>query len=220
MKIIVCGGNKEADFVIREFKKGGHRIAVINGNEIIAKQLSENNGLDVILSDPTKIYSYTDSNVYNYDLIVSLLENDEDNFVVCKIAKQLFNVKKAICTVQNPDNVAIFKALGVDSPISASYLLTEKIKGESDVESLIKTLSMENEKIMITEIKIKNTFAIVGKTLKEVTFPHECNVCYIYRDSTMIIPRGDTKIEGEDTVVIASTPNDQEDIVSYLKRED
>jgi len=220
MKIVICGGNKEADFVIRAFKKAGHTITVINGNEAIARQLSENNGIDVILSDPTKVYSYKDADVYDYDLIVSLLENDEDNFVVCKIAKQLFNVKKAICTVQNPDNVDVFKKLGVDSPISASYLLTEKIKGESDVESLIKTLSLENEKIMITEILIKDTFALVGKCLKEVKFPHECNVCCIYRDSTMIIPRGDTKIASGDTVVIASTPSDQEEIVSYMKRED
>jgi Trk K+ transport system NAD-binding subunit len=36
----------------------------------------------------------------------------------------------------------------------------------------------------------------------------------------MIIPRGDTKIASGDTVVIASTPSDQEEIVSYMKRED
>lgn len=219
MKIIISGGERQADFVIREFKKGKNQFVIMNEDEKIAHYLSSQNGLDVSVCDPTKTYSYEENSVWGFDLIISLLPKDEDNFVACSIAKKLFGVKKAICTVNNPDNVPIFSRLGIDSPISASYLLTEKIKGESDVENIIKTLSLENDKIAITEILIKRNNWINGKQLKDVVFPQACNVCCIYRDSSLIIPRGTSVVKEGDNLVIASAPSSQAEIIEYLKKE-
>lgn len=219
MKIIVSGGDHQADFVIHEFKKNGNKIVVINEDEKTAHYLSSQNGIDVFLNDPTKVYSYEEASVYGFDLIISLLPKDEDNFVACSIAKRLFGVRKAICTVNDPDNVRIFKSLGVDSPISASYLLTERIKGESDVESLIQTLSLENDKITITEFKVKRGFLIVGKPLRDFVFPKPCNVCCLYRDPSVLIPRGDTEVREGDTLILASASSDQDEVVAYLRKE-
>jgi len=219
MKIIISGGDKQADFVIREFKKTGNKLIVINGDEKEAKYLSGQNEIDVQLNDPTKVFSYREASIEGFDLIISLLEKDEDNFVACSIAKKIFGVKRAICTVQNPDNVQLFEAMGIDSPISASYLLAEHIKGESDVDSLLKTLSLEHDKIAITEIRIKKNFSIAGKILKDIAFPQVCNVCCIYRDPAVIIPRGTTQILEDDTLVFASSSLDQDEILNFVKRE-
>jgi K+ transport systems, NAD-binding component len=218
MRIIISGGDKQADFVIREFKKTGNTLLVINGDEKEANYLSNQNEIDVQLSDPSKVFSYREASIEGFDLIISLLEKDEDNFVACSIAKKIFGVKKAICTVQNPDNVQLFEAMGIDSPISASYLLAERIKGESNIDSLIKTLSLEHDKIAITEIRIKKDYAIAGKVLKDISFPQACNVCCIYRDPTVIIPRGTTQILEDDTLVFASSTIDQDEILTFVKR--
>ena len=123
MNILICGGRLEADYILSAFKKRGNRIVVMNPDEATAELLSEHYDIDVVKTDPTKIYSFELADVFDYDLVVSLMDRDCENFVVCKIAKELFNIKKAICTVSNPNNVAIFQRLGIDSPISASYLL-------------------------------------------------------------------------------------------------
>lgn len=219
MQIIIVGGDKEADFVIREFKKRCNHLVIINSSEKIARELSMQNGVEVNVSDPTKMYAYQEAEIQGFDLIISLLEKDEDNFVACQIAKKQFGVKKAICTVSNPDNVTLFEALGIDSPISASYLLTERIKGESDVDSLIRSLSLENDKIKITEIKIKKAFAVAGLALKDIVFPTPCNVCCIYRDPSVLIPRGTTELLDGDTIVLASTSSSQNDLIEFFKAE-
>lgn len=217
MNILLCGGKSEADYVLSAFRKHGNRIVIINEDHDTADLLSEHYGLYVINSDPTKIYSFEIADVTNFDLVVSLMEKDADNFVVCKIAKELFHIKKAICTVSNPNNVSIFQRLGIDSPISASYLLAERIRGESDVESIFRTLSLEDEKIVITEVKILESFPCVGQTLAELRLPNTGTIACIFRDPDVIIPRGNTTIQVGDTIVIASGQEAQEDLVDYFK---
>lgn len=217
MNILVCGGKTEADYVLSAFKKHGNRIVVINDDDDTAEVLSEHYDLDIFKTDPTKIYSFEVADVTNFDLVVSLLERDADNFVVCKIAKVLFHIKKAICTVNNPNNVAIFQRLGIDSPISASYLLTERIRGESDVESIFRTLSLEDEKIVITEVKILDSFPCVNQTLAQLRLPNTGNITCIFRDPDVIIPRGNTTIQAGDTMVIASGQEAQQYLIDYLK---
>lgn len=221
MNIVVCGGRQQADYLLSVFaNKRGNRIVVINDDEKIADTISEHYGLDVIKTDPTKKYSFEIADVNNFDLVISLQSSDADNFVTCKMAKQFFHIKKAICTVSNPNNVDIFTKLGIDVAISDSYLLTQKIKGESDIESIFKTSSLEGEKIVITEIKIKEGFWCIGKDLKSLELPKTGNITCIFRDPEVIIPRGDTTIEEQDTLVIASAPKHQEELIEFIKGED
>lgn len=217
MNILVCGGKAEADYVLSAFRSHNNRIVVMNADNDTAELLSEHYSIDVFKIDPTKIYSFEVADVTNFDLVVSLMERDADNFVVCKIAKELFHIKKAICTVNNPNNVAIFQRLGIDSPISASYLLTERIRGESDVESIFRTLSLEDEKIVITEVKVMETFPCVNQTLAQLRLPNTGNITCIFRDPDVIIPRGNTIIQEGDTIVIASAQESQQELVDYLK---
>lgn len=217
MNILICGGRMEADYVLSAFHKRGNRIVVMNSSADTCELLSEHYGLDVLKTDPTKIYSFEIADVENFDLVVSLMEKDEDNFVVCKIAKFLFHIKKAICTVNNPNNVAVFQKLGIDSPISASYLLTERIKGESDINSIFKTLSLENEKIVITEINILPEFWCVGKSLKDLGLPASGNITCIFRAPEVIIPRGNTVIQAKDIMIIASAPENQQELIGFIK---
>jgi trk system potassium uptake protein len=218
MRILICGGESEADFVISSFLNHTNRLVVINNDSDIAKYLSEKHGIDVQVSDPTKTYTFEEAHIEGFDLVISLLKKDVDNFVVCRLCKEIYHIRKAICTVNNPSKVAAFRMMGVDSPISASYLLAERIQGESDVDSLINTLSLENKKIVITEIKIKSGFSSLGKTLKDLAMPKEGNVCCIFRDPDVIIPRGDTAIKEGDTLVVASSPLAQQKIIDFLRR--
>lgn len=218
MKIFIVGVDSQADFVVSSFKGKGNQLVIMNEDKEVAKTISEDNGVDVLTSPATKTFSLEEAEIEDFDLVVSLLERDVDNFVVCALCKKLFRVKKAICTVHNPNSVEVFKELGIDSPISDTYLLTERIRGESDVESIIKTLTLENEKVAITEVTVKPSFICVGKNLKDLGLPRVGNVCCIFRKPSVIIPRGDTVIASGDTLIIASGKNNQQEIVDFLKK--
>lgn len=220
MKVLICGGNQEADFVIRSFHHNRrNKIVVINDDEEIAKDLSNRYGIEVLDSDPTKLYSFEIADIYDFDLVIALMEKDADNFVCCHIAKDQFNIKKAICTVNDPNNVEFFEELGIDTAISASYLLTQRIEGESDIENITKTFSLQDDKIVITEITVLSTFECCNKSLMDLQLPRCGNITCIFRDPKVIIPRGDTIIKTGDNLVIASSPQDQKKLIRFIKKE-
>lgn len=218
MNILVCGGKQQADYILSAFaKQKGNKIVVMNNDSRTVERICEHYGIPVIQTDPTKIYSFEIADVTNFDLVISLQEADEDSFVTCKIAKDIFHIKKAIATVNNPNNVDIFMRLGVDVAISDSYLLAQKIKGESDIESVFKTSFLEDDKLVITEIMIKDTFWCVGKALKDLQLPKTGNITCIFRNPEVVIPRGDTTILAGDMLVIASAPEHVTGLVDFIK---
>ena len=218
MKILICGGSSQASYVVHSFASPSNRLVVLTDDSKIAASLSKINYTEVFLTDPTKIYSFEITDIYEFDLIISLLEKDADNFVTCSIGKKLFKIKKSICTVSNPNNVELFKELGIDSPISASYLLSEKIHNESDINSLIKTMSLENQRIVITEITVRKDFFCANRELKNLNLPITGNITCIYREPSVLIPRGDTKILPGDNLVIASSPVNQTELINYIRK--
>ena len=220
MKVLICGGNQEADFVIRSFLKNKrNKIVVINNDAEIAKELSDHYGIEVLDTDPTKLYSFEIADIYDFDLVIALMEKDADNFVCCHIAKDKFNIKKAICTVTNPNNVEVFEELGIDTAISASYLLPQRIEGETDIENITKTFSLQNDKIVITEITVLPNFECCNRSLMDLQLPKCGNITCIFRDPKVIIPRGDTIIRNGDNLVIASSPDDQKKLIKFIKKE-
>lgn len=218
MNILICGGKQQALYVLSVFVNNKkNKIVVINNDQLISDEISEHYNIPVIVSDPSKHYSFEIADVTNFDLMITLQDKDPDNFVTCMLAKKMFGIKKTIATVSNPNNVEIFTQLGVDVAISDSYLLTQKIKGESDIESILKTSSLENDKITITEIKIQADFPCLNKNLQELHLPRTGNITCIFRDPEVLIPRGDTTIQLDDTLVIASAPENQQSLINFIK---
>ena len=83
----------------------------------------------------------------------------------------------------------------------------------------MKTLSLENDKIVILEALVLSRYKIANKTLKEVGFPSFASICCIYRTPEVIIPKGDTVIKPKDKLLIVCAPNDQKKVMSFLKGE-
>ena len=218
MNVLICGGGKETTYVINSFKGSKNLLRVINGDEKISNTISEINQIDVINSDPTKFFSFEVADVLNFDLVIALTDSDADNFIICKIAKDFFHIKKAICTISNPELVDVFKDLGIDTPISARYLLSQKIKGESDIESIMSSFVLEDNQVLISEITIKEDFDCIGMALKDLNLPITGNITCIYREPKVIIPRGDTTINCNDHIYICSSPKDQDELVEFITK--
>jgi trk system potassium uptake protein len=218
MKIIIAGGKHEADFIIKMFQEEHHQLTVINPDKNFAEYISNENDVEVFIGDPTKGYVLEDVDAYNADLLISLSPVDTENYITCITAKKLFNVKKTVSIVRNPKNVELFKKLGVDSVISSTYVLGQTIKNESSVESILKTLSIEDEKIIMIEISIDAEAKLTDTKIKDIKFPVNINISCIFRDPHVIIPTGETMIKADDRLIIVTTPNEQDAIIDFIQK--
>ena len=218
MKIVITGGKHEADFIIKMLKEEHHQLIVINQDIEFAEYISTNNDIAVFPGDPTKAYVLSDAEADNADVLLALSDSDTDNYITCITAKRQFNIKRTVSKVKNPKNVELFKKLGVDSVISSTYLLAQTILNESSVENIIKTLSIEDEKVVMIEMGVEETYSLVNKRIMDISFPKNINISCIFRDPHVIIPKGDTIIKSDDKLIIISTPNEQDEIIEFIKK--
>lgn len=216
MKIVIADGRHEADYLIGMYKSKENELIVINNDESFCKYLSKKNHINVYKGKATKEFALRSAGINDADLFISLASRDVDSYVSCKMAKLIFNCKRCIATVINPKNVDLFKELGVDSVVSSTYLLAESIKAKASVEELIRTLSVEDDKIAIFEMIIKEDFNIVNKTLKEIKFPATVSVSCVYRTPHVIIPNGNTKLLANDKVLFVTTKENQDAIIKLI----
>ncbi len=219
MKIVIADGSHAADYIINTFNKHSNKLIVINSKKDIVQKLANIHRIPVFYGEPYKKEVLEQANVKDCDIFISLGHKDTDNFVACQLAKKIFNAKKCICIVNNPKNVEIFRTLGIDSVISSTYLLASSIVNESSLEKLTKTMSFENDKIVMTEIVVKELYAISNKMIMEINFPKTGTISCIYRKPSVIIPNGKTLIMPGDSLFIVSAVKDQKDIISFVQKE-
>lgn len=218
MKVSIANGSHEADYIIKMFNCRKNEVIVINSDPSLCSYLSASNKIQVINGNPTKRFDLSLAKIDSSDIFIALSNDDIENYVACKMAKRLFDVNKTIAVVRNPKNVDTFKKLGVDAVICGTYLLAESIKSESSFEELIKTLSLEENRILISEILIKEGDYISGKTLCDVHFPLMANISCIFRNPNVIIPNGKTTIKAKDKILVVTTPNNQKAIEAFIHK--
>lgn len=218
MKIVIANGEHAADYIIKKFKSSQNRLVVINDSRETAQYLTRSNKIPVFYGQPYKYFVLEEAHVEDADIFIALGDVDTDNYVSCLLAKRVFNVKKVICTVNNPKNVELYRELGIDSVVSSTQLLATSVMNESSLEDLIKTMSLEDEQIVLTEVVMRPSFEIVNKRIMDINFPKNGNISCIYRKPNVIIPNGQTTILPKDKLLIVSTPQHQKEILNFIQK--
>lgn len=216
MKIMVAGGREQADFLIGLLLQGGHKIMVINSDREYCEYLAQKYGIPIMAGDPCKGYILEEAEADKYEVVIALMAKDADNLSVCQRAKRIHGVKKTVCTVANPKNVEVFKILGVDTVISAAYMLAQLIEQASTVENLIKTLPLDSEKIFLNEIMVDDGYFAVNQRIMDISFPTNTNVACILRGDEVIVPNGQTMIKAGDRLFVIAASQDRSKLVKAI----
>lgn len=209
MKIVIAGGDSKADFIIKMLRDDRHKVVAINEEKSYCEYLATVHNIPIIYGDPCKKHILDNADIKNFDVMIALKNSDADNLEICQMASKLYNIKKTVCVVSNPHNVEIFKTLGVNSPISATYVVANLIEQASTLDVFMKSLDLEDEKVIVTELIIEPDFPVANKKIMDIELPKNVIIGSIIREGKMIIPNGSTQILFEDKLIIISSKEDQ-----------
>jgi len=219
MRIVIAGGRTQADFLAGNLKKQRHKLVVINEDQQYCDYLATTHNIPVFYGDPSKYYILKEAEITGFDVLVALTHRDADNLAICQYAKRCFGVKKVICTVSNPKNVSLFKELGVNNVISSTHMVAQYITQATTLENIIKTLSLEDEKVIISEIMIEPDYECVNKRLMDISLPPNTIIgCIIRKSSDMIVPTGTNTIRSGDKILLLTSPENQKKAVAAITR--
>ena len=112
---------------------------------------------------------------------------DESNLVCCLTAKKVFDVKKTVAKVNNPNNVAALRTLGVDTVVSSTDNIIEHLEREVDISAMKELIPLDGGDASLQEITLPEDSELAGKSLMELSLPQTCNVVCISRGGHTLI---------------------------------
>ena len=201
-RVLLMGGRSKAKSLALSLLSQGYRVTVINNSYEECQQLAEIKNLNVYHGDATKPYVLDEAGAADCDIAIALTSQDADNLVSCQICKRIFHVKKTVSLVSDPQKTEFFHQMGVDSVVCAISAVTGIIQQQAFIDEMINIIPVGYGKVQIVEVPIPGESPVSGKKLWEIDLPKEVVVGCILRRDQAIIPRGDTRVNGGDTLVI------------------
>jgi trk/ktr system potassium uptake protein len=210
MYIIVVGGGKVGYYLTKTLLSEGHEVLLIERDPEKADEFVEQFGAVVLTGDGAEAATLATAGAARADVVIAVTGEDEDNLVVCQVAKQKFHVERTIARVNNPKNEHLFKTLGIDVTVSQTYYILNIIEQAIPQQSFVHLLNLVHEDMAIVDAKVAPSSAVSGKEIGEISLPENCIIAAIVRGSELIIPTPATTLRpGDDIIAIAHRDSEE-----------
>ncbi len=216
MKTIIIGGGKVGYNLLKTLKGRDYEVTLIEKDKDTCMKIAEDFNSDVIWGDGTNLEVLKDAGIEEAEIIAAVTGLDEENLVICQIAKVSFGSPKTIARINNPQNIDMFKKLGIDNAVCSTAVIANLIECAFDQEDYRVISSLERGLMIITELSIRENNSWSNQMVKDLVIPKECVLVSIIRGETVIYPRGDTKILSNDKVIVITNKSVLASLVSEL----
>lgn len=220
MKSIIIGGGKIGYYLLKTLKEKNYDVVLIESDKYICQSIAEDIEADIIYGDGTDIDVLKEAGIDEAEIVAAVTGADEENLVICQIAKSTFNVSRTIARINNPKNIAMFKALGVDKTVCSTAVIANLIEYEFDKDNIKVIQTFERGAMILVEIKIDGGSIWNESFIKDLELPGECVVTSILRDEKAIYPRGNTRIIENDNILVLTNNTGLNELKKLLKNGD
>lgn len=218
MYIIVVGGGKVGYYLTKSLLEEGQEVLVIEKHPQQYAMLTDKLGPNALQGDGCEASVMAEAGLGRADVVVAVTGDDEDNLVVCQVAKHKFNVPRTIARINNPKNENLFRKLGIDVTVSSTELILSQIERFIPAQSLVHLLTLRNVGVSFVELEIPPNSPALGRPLRELDIPDDSIFPLVIRGGKeAIIPYGDTVLEPGDQVIAVTSKGSEEMLRRILR---
>lgn len=214
MQVVIVGGGKVGSHLARALGEKGHELTVIEINPDRCQLLEEfMSNTRVICGDGDEPYVLDDANARNADAVIAATGHDEDNLVVCLLAKAEYHVPLTIARINNPDNEWLFgERFGVDVAVSTAGVIEGLVEKEVSLGDIITLMKLQTEELVLDQVKLPADSEVVGKSIAELGLPACTQVVAIISAGQVEVPRGATVLKADDELLFLAKCEDEREL--------
>src|SRR3954468_6336977 len=216
MYILIVGGGKVGSNLTSTLMKMGHEVTLVEGDHDRYGLLEEKFEHVVRPGDATELFVLERAGVERADLVVAVTGDDEDNIIVCQVAKEKYGVPKVIARVNDPRNQPHFDMVGITLTVSATATILALIEHELPQHELVTLIDLKRENLEIVEFAIGEGSPAAGKTVRDLQLPDQSRLISVSRNGRSEIAVGDTVLRPGDLVMAILEPGVEEDLKQAL----
>ncbi len=203
---IIVGGGKVGYYLAKSLIEQEHEIRLIERDPRRYAALHDELAATVLLGDGCDVMTMLRAGLDRASAVIAVTGDDEDNLVICQIARHRFNVPRTVARINNPRNKNIFQRLGIDVTVSSTEVILSQIEHVLPTESLVHLLTLRNVGVSFVEIEVPARSPAIGQPLKSLGIPDDSILPLIIRENQdAIIPYGETVLQTGDHVIVVTS---------------
>jgi trk system potassium uptake protein TrkA len=217
MFILVVGGGKVGVSVTRTLLDLGHEAVVVEQDRLRFERLEEEFEHRAIYGDGTELFVLERAGIGRPpDIVVAVTGDDEDNIVICQLAREKYGAEKVIARVNDPRNAPHFDLLGISPTVSATNMVLALVEHEVPQHELVHLLELRKENREIVEVEIRQGSAAAGKRVEDLRLPESTRLISVMREGKAEIAVGATELRAGDQVLAILEPGREAELKGVL----
>jgi trk system potassium uptake protein TrkA len=204
MYVIVVGGGKVGYYLTKELLAAGHELVLMEKDGRRARQIANEVGSIVLQRDGCEGKHLAEAGANRAAIVAAVTGDDEDNLVVCQMAKHHFDVPRTIARVNNPSNESLFRHLGVDEIISPTRMALAAIEQDIPVHELLHLAQLRGGDLELLEAQIAEGSPAIGRRPSDIPLPDGCAIFVLIRGDAAQPIRPETIFQVGDKVLAIS----------------
>jgi trk system potassium uptake protein len=216
MYIIIVGAGKVGWNLARELLEKGNEVTLIENNRgryLTVEQELEHN---VHYGDASELWVLERAGISRADMVIAVTGDDEDNILICQVAKEKYLVDRIIARVNNPRNREHFELLGIKPLVSATDLILRLIEHEVPEYGLIHLLDLPEQRLEIIEMLLQDDSKATGQRVGDLEMPEGSLLISVLREGSGFVPNSDTVLQAGDEILAVLDPTVEEDLTAYF----
>jgi trk system potassium uptake protein len=201
MHIIIVGAGKVGYYLSRRLCEDKHVVSVIEADKATCEEIARELKVLVIRGDGCEPQLLEQAGAAKADVVAAVTGDDEDNLIICQLAKELFHVQRTVGRVNDPQNEKTFAELGVDIPMNSTEVIARIIEEEVSFSDFATMMSFKRGRLAIVRMDLPNDSPVIDKQVRDIHWPENSVLLSVLRKDEVIIPRGDTVLMAGDDVI-------------------
>ena len=206
MYVVIAGAGKVGWNLARELMAKRHEVTVIESDR--SRYLTVEQELEhaIQYGDATELWVLERAGINRADLTIAVTGDDEDNLLICQLAKEKYLCERIIARVNNPRNRQYFELLGIQPAVSATDLILRLIEHEVPSYGTVHLLDLRDEQLEIIEVEVPDGSPVVGRKIRDIELPDGALIISILREGKGFVPKADPVIQDGDEVLRVLDP--------------
>ena len=215
MNIVILGAGRVGESVAESLASEQNDITVIDTDPQRLRVLQDRLDLRGVVGNGIQPSVLSDAGIEDADMLIACAPLDETNLVVCKVARQLFNVPTTIARLRSPefqdgDALMSREGFGVDRVICPEDSVTRYIRKLIEYPEALQVLEFADGLVSLIAVRAVAGGPLVQHSLAEIPAlvpGADMRIVAIYRQDQVLMPlTGHTRIEpGDEVFVLAAT---------------
>ena len=116
--------------------------------------------------------------------------DDEDNLIICQLAREGYRVPKVVARVNDPRNQEHFDLLGITQTVCATSNILGLVEHEVPEHGIVRLLELRKENLEIVELQVDRDSPAAGKRMAGLPLPDGARLISVMRNGRSELARG------------------------------